>query len=45
VQRDLEAALQQRQCGDDTADAGAGNQDAWPAQVLAPLRSVRSEPG
>ena len=38
VQRDLEATLQQGQRGDDAADAGAGDQDAWLAQVPSPVR-------
>ena len=38
VQRDVEAPLQQRERGDDAADAGAGDQDAWLAQVPSPVR-------
>ena len=40
VERDVEALLQQRQRGDDTADAGAGDQDAWLAQVPSPMQCV-----
>ena len=37
---DVVALLQQREGGDDTADAGPGDQDAWLAQVPSPMQCV-----
>ena len=45
IQGDLEAALQQRQRGDDAADAGTGDQDAWLAQVPSSVRCRETEAG